>query len=602
MLEKPLLFPIKPGVVAAWNARTVVIVGPTDGSSTRVHDVATGEERDVSVDELQGIPAIGQIESPEQKWALVRGSTRAEWKQARRRERVLKRCLSEDGDASARVQFACKSLGLSRRSIYRLLANYRAAAQTSSLIAKHRGTPPAGRRLTAAREAIAMRCIEQRFLSRPRATVSLVTEEVERQCRAAGLKPVSRKAIDLRIASLDPRLVTSRRHGSKVARTAFGPVGGHYDVSAPLDVMQIDHTRVDVIVVSEGSRKPLGRPWITLAIDVATRIVMGIFISFDAPSITSVCLALTHACLPKNRWLAARNIDIEWNQWGIPAALHMDNAREFHSQSVRRGCDEYGIKKIFRPIARPHFGGHIERLIGTLMGRVHLLPGTTSSSIAARGSDNPKHTAAMTIAEVESWIALEIAGRYHRKTHRSLGVSPLAAWEAAVSKGLYPSLPSDTRSFMVNFLPLATRILQKDGIHLFNIRYWSERLPLLARPHESVIVRYDPRNLARVFVLGYDKQYHEVPYGDVRHPPISIWDHRAAAAYLRAHQRKVDELGIFSAHLQQRTIESEAMTATRLARSRSTKIPIGTPPPVIAQINYDVPAQELESETWQSSL
>jgi putative transposase len=600
MLEKSLHFPIKPGVVAAWNAHTVVIVGPTVGSTARVSDVATGEERDVAVDELQGIPAIGPMESGELRWGLVRDSTRAEWKQARRRERVLKRCISGDGAASTRVEFACKALGLSRRSIYRLLANYRVAAQTSSLIQRHSGTPPAGRRLTAAREAIAMRCIEQRFLSRPRAPVSLVTEEVERQCRAAGLKPVSRKAIDLRIAALDPRLITSRRHGGKAARTAFGPVGGHYNVSAPLEVMQIDHTRVDANVVSEVTRKPLGRPWITLAIDVASRIVMGMFISFDPPSITSVCLALTHACLPKNRWLAERKIDIEWDQWGIPGALHMDNAREFHSQSVRRGCDEYGIKKIFRPIGRPHFGGHIERLIGTLMGRVHLLPGTTSSSISARGADDPKHSAAMTIAELESWIALEIAGRYHRKTHRSLGISPLAAWEAAVGKGLYPSLPSDTRSFMVNFLPLETRILQKDGIHLFNIRYWSERLPLLAKPRESVIVRYDPRNLARIFVLGYDKQYHEVPYGDVRHPPISIWDHRAAAAYLRTHQRKVDELGIFAAYVQQRTIESEALNATRLARSRSTQIPPGVPAPGTSQVNYDLPAQELESEIWQA--
>jgi hypothetical protein len=66
-------------------------------------------------------------------------------------------------------------------------------------------------------------------------------EEVERQCRAAGVKAVSRKAIDLRIGALDPRLVASRRHGGKAARTAFGPVGGHYDVSTPLDVMQIDH-------------------------------------------------------------------------------------------------------------------------------------------------------------------------------------------------------------------------------------------------------------------------------------------------------------------------------------------------------------------------
>jgi putative transposase len=427
-------------------------------------------------------------------------------------------------------------------------------------------------------------------------------EEVERQCSAAGVKPVSRKAIDLRIAALDPRLVTSRRHGGKAARTFYGPVGGHYDVSAPLDVMQIDHTRVDAIVVSEVTRKPLGRPWITLGIDVASRIVMGMFISFDAPSVTSVCLALTHACLPNNRWLTERNIDAEWDQWGIPGALHMDNAREFRSQSVRRGCDEYGIKKIFRPIARPHFGGHIERLIGTLMGRVHFLPGTTSSSIAARGSDDPKNTATMTISELEAWIAIEIAGRYHRKTHRSLGVSPLAAWEAAASRGLYPRLPSDVRSFMVNFLPLETRILQKDGIHLFNIRYWSERLPLLARPRDSVIVRYDPRNLSHVFVLGYDKRYHEVPYGDVRHPPISIWDHRAAADLLRSHQRKVDELGIFSAHLQQRTIESDAKAATRLARSRSTRIPASRSPSAISPVNYNVPAHELESELWHSVL
>jgi hypothetical protein len=59
MLDKSLHFPIKPGVVAAWNARTVVIVAPSDGSSTRVRDVATGEDRDVPVDELGGIPAIG---------------------------------------------------------------------------------------------------------------------------------------------------------------------------------------------------------------------------------------------------------------------------------------------------------------------------------------------------------------------------------------------------------------------------------------------------------------------------------------------------------------------------------------------------------------
>jgi hypothetical protein len=121
MLEKSLHFPIKPSVVAAWNARTVVIVATSDGSSTRVRDVATGTEHDVPLDELQGIPAIGQVKNDEHRWALVRDSTQAEWKQARRRERVLNRCISGDGNASARVQFACKALGLSRRSIMQLI-------------------------------------------------------------------------------------------------------------------------------------------------------------------------------------------------------------------------------------------------------------------------------------------------------------------------------------------------------------------------------------------------------------------------------------------------------------------------------------------------
>jgi hypothetical protein len=188
MLERSLHFPIQPGVVAAWNTRTVVIVALLDGSSTRVRDVATGEGLDVPVEELQGIPTIGQLENKEARWTQVRDSTRSEWKQARRRERVLRKLLSSNVERPEGIEFACKALSLSRRTIYRLLANYRAAEQTSTLVQKHRGTPPASRRLTATREAIATRCIEQRFLRRPRATVALVMEEVERQCLAAGVK------------------------------------------------------------------------------------------------------------------------------------------------------------------------------------------------------------------------------------------------------------------------------------------------------------------------------------------------------------------------------------------------------------------------------
>jgi len=94
------------------------------------------------------------------------------------------------------------------------------------------------------------------------------------------------------------------------------------------------------------------------------------------------------AVLPKNKFLAAQHIDFDWPCQGLPKAVHLDNAREFHSNALKRGCQEHGIEISFRPPGRPHFGGHIERLIGTMMGEVHLLPGTTFSSVAARGTIN----------------------------------------------------------------------------------------------------------------------------------------------------------------------------------------------------------------------
>ena len=53
--------------------------------------------------------------------------------------------------------------------------------------------------------------------------------------------------------------------------------------------------------------------------------------------------------------------------------------------AVAEGCREHSISLTYRPPQTPHYGGHIERLIGTMMGELHLLPGSTFSSIKDRG-------------------------------------------------------------------------------------------------------------------------------------------------------------------------------------------------------------------------
>jgi putative transposase len=90
---------------------------------------------------------------------------------------------------------------------------------------------------------------------------------------------------------LDLRLVMRKREGSEKARENFGPVNiSTLRPEWPLGVLQMDHTPLDVIVVDNEHKLPIGRPWLTLAIDVAARQVAGIHVSLWAPSALSVSL------------------------------------------------------------------------------------------------------------------------------------------------------------------------------------------------------------------------------------------------------------------------------------------------------------------------
>jgi putative transposase len=334
---------------------------------------------------------------------------------------------------------------------------------------------------------------------------------------------------------------------------------------APLELFQIDHTPVDVIVVDEQDRLPVGRPW-ALVIDVGSRVAAGFCVSLDDPSTLSVARALTHAVTPKDKWLFERGVDVEWPVAGIPKALHLDNAKEFESSALVRGCQEYGIELKYRPPGRPHFGGHVERLIGTMMGAVHLLPGTTFSNVRQKGEYKSETAASLTLAELERWLALEIAGVYHNSIHSTLGRSPLAVWKEAVS-GRKSKIrqPSDTEQFFIEFLPGETRILQRDGIRLFNIRYWDNVLsPMVGRIKQPMLVKYDPRNMERVYLRDLEGTYWRIPYLDLGLPPISLWELQEARRRLKDKGRLVvDEHAIFEAIREQRQIIEQARKDTR---------------------------------------
>jgi putative transposase len=209
---------------------------------------------------------------------------------------------------------------------------------------------------------------------------------VARRCREAQLRAPNTNTVRVRIAAIPARERLGRRSHRKAAVDQFAPRPGVFDsAQRPLDLVQIDHTKLDIIVVDDEQRLPIGRPWITLAIDVYSRMVASFYISLDPPGAIATGLCIAHATLPKEAWLAKLGVGSQWPCWGLAARIHLDNAKEFHGEMVRRACEQYGIVLEYRPVAQPHMGGHIERMLGTLLGALHELPGATFSSPQQRG-------------------------------------------------------------------------------------------------------------------------------------------------------------------------------------------------------------------------
>jgi len=599
-LHSALRLDLRPGEWVLWSGRPHRFES-LRGACARIRDSSSKEIREVNVAELRGLPALA-LEDLDERLDRQHTSGDPIWEKAAQREEVIRRAIVGPGPAKPRIRSAADSLKVSTRTIQRLIARYKSSAQTTSLVPHQLGPRKLYRRLGAVRERLINEAIEKRYLVRPKTPMEETYREVVRRCRRLHLPAPARNSVITRIRALDARLVARRRMGSKASEGIALSTPGTLEATQALELVQIDHTLADVIIVDSHQRRSIGRPWLSLAIDVATRSVLGFHVGLEAPSALAVALCIEHAVLPK---LKPRSDSAEplWEQFGLPQHIHVDNGPEFHGEALARGCREYGIRLLHRPVARPRFGAHIERLIGTMMGRVHLLPGSTDSSPSKRAGYHSENEAKLTLSEFTEWLSLEIAGAYHHRVHRMLGTTPAAAWAKSIAAGAHPALPADPERFVIGFLPVIHRKLQRNGLYFERIRYWADALPAIAQPREPLLIRYDPRNLSKLYVLGPHHHYHAIPYADVCHPPISLAELKHAHAMLRKEAKAtINEQQLFAMHERQTQILTTATKATKSARRRRE---LHREPPAVdlhsmSAIDFSREPPSLPSELWES--
>ena len=497
-----------------------------------------------------------------------------DWSEAVRREATVRPLAAAGVKSRLVLHAAAAALGISTSQVYRLIAQYRQHPVAGSLVVTKPGPVKGTRLLPGEVEHRIEDAIDHVFKKRECPSLEKLRREIRADCNAAGLKPPSRKAIQARLSARSLRELVKARKGPEAARQAFAPVRPGLRPSFPLEIVQIDHTKVDIQLVDDLSRAVVGRPWLTLVLDVFSRSVAGFYLSFDAPSAAGVALAVSQAVLAKSDWLSERGLDFTWPMHGIPRSLHLDNGKEFHSRALKRGCQQHGMRIDYRPPATPRFGGHIERLMGTLMTRVHALPGTTSSNVVARGDYPAEQKAILTLREFERILALEILGPYHNEVHSALGTTPATAWAAGVAAEEV-RLPRDPAAFVLDFLPFEERIIRREGVRLFNVTYFDGALaPLLDGDGQTCRIKYDPRNMSAVFVELPAGGHLRVPCADLGRPAVTLWEQQTATQTLRAEGRaSVNETTIFAAIEAQRRVLAEARVSSKAARRATARLP-----------------------------
>ncbi|MDY0181327.1 DDE-type integrase/transposase/recombinase [Aliarcobacter skirrowii] len=309
-----------------------------------------------------------------------------DFEKANERFEIIKSLIDKKDRSANDVLKVAKKYKKGIATIYRWLNTYKQYRSISSLSSKREFCGAKGKsRLNESVDTVINDVIEEYYLNKQQYPLQMIYDEIVYKCRNLNIKAPTKNTIRNRINNLHPKIIAKNRKGIKINETRGMP-SNFPEVKMPLDIIQIDHTKVDVILVDDETRKPIGRPFITVAIDVYSRMIFGFYISLEAPSYFSVGQCLLNAILPKDDFIKKYGIKGEWPVYGLPKKVHMDNAKEFTSISLQNFCKEYRIEDIYRPVARPEFGGAIERVIGTCMKKVHTLPGSTFSNIFEKGN------------------------------------------------------------------------------------------------------------------------------------------------------------------------------------------------------------------------
>jgi len=414
----------------------------------------------------------------------------------------------------------------------------------------------------------------------------------------AGLKiRVSERAVRRRVHQIDPFIRVARRRGPDYALRMFTPVGKGLQVSGTFERIEIDDWEADLHTLVTRSNTwvrlpaklkakiPRVRCTLTVAIDCATRCIVGLNVTLNSPSTATAKSTLRSAMVDKTplaRWAGAKG---DWDIFSRPGFVATDGGPAF------RGGFEEAVRLCRTnrtlPDQDPRMRGTIEAFFRTLKRLCRYFAGQAFKDVVEKGDYPAEQMASLTYENFYRAVVRYIVDYYHHRKHRGLeGCTPYGTWLRLSEPGLPPPLSQQQIKVAFGFKEHGT--IDKHGLQFLAFSYHSNQLGQLHRlvGNQKVEMTIDPDNLGSILVriprrhkgriegIPPDWDYLEVPCVEGIGNGVTLVQVLEAKEEVKAIARKQQEEGKalrLSAHQDLLAIAEEARKAAGLPSSELTQ-------------------------------
>ena len=386
----------------------------------------------------------------------------------------------------------------------------------------------------------------------------------------------SNRTIYRAIAQLDPYQTAIARYGRRNADSMYDSVKLGPRPSRPLERVEIDHTKLPLFVVDTETRLPIGTPWLTSAIDKYSGVNLGYYASFTPPSYLSVMQCLSHAIGTKD-YLHSKypSVENDWNTYGLPEVIVVDNGKEFYSTSFEDACLSLGIVIQYSPPKMPWYKSAIERYFGAL--NTQLLshqPGKTFAKFMQQNDYDSQKNAVVSFEALQEILHIFVVDIYNQSSHPQLKSPRQEVWSKSIAS-FPPALPPSLSELKVLIGATIERTVTRRGIEFEGLIYNSSELARLRsglKKSTKTKVKYDPTDLSRVYVLdSVNCQFIEVPALHQEYTQrLTLWQHKVVKQLARRSADKVDIVALALAKEKIQTIVEREWKQSKRGKTRQS--------------------------------